>query len=186
MGTEGRGGYDRGRLDREVTGAARAGDLVSALFGAGGARKLSSAQQAARAWFSANGDRERAHTTGVWLRKSGRSGTDPIMVVRLDSGLLAQELGTNKELYLARLAHAGVSVSDIRFDVGSARGVPARGGSAAVWKGGEAPASPPPRPLSDEEMLRVERATEDLPDGLRQSAARAMRATMARRDHRND
>lgn len=185
MGTDGRGGYERSRLDREVTGAARAGDLVGALFGVGGARKLSSAQQAARAWFSANGDRERAHTTGVWLRKPGRAGVDPVMVVRLDSGLLAQELGTNKELYLARLAHAGVAVSDIRFDVGSARGASARDGAAGARKRGKQPASPPPRTLSDEEIRGVERATEGLPDGLRQSAARAMRATMARRDHRN-
>jgi hypothetical protein len=158
--------------------------LVGALFGVGGARKLSAAQRAARAWFSANGDRERAHTTGVWLRKPGRAGVDPVMVVRLDSGLLAQELGTNKELYLARLAHAGVAISDIRFDVGSARGASAHGADRAR-KGDKQPVSPPPRTLSDEEMRRVERATGGLPDGLRQSAARAMRATMARRDHRD-
>mgnify|MGYP002624396941 CR=1 FL=1 len=169
--------------DRSGSGPSRAGDLVGALFGPVGASRLSAAQQAARAWFSANGDRERAHTTGVWLRKSGRAGVDPVLVVRLDSSLLAQELGTNKDLYLTRLAHAGVSVSDIRFDVGAPRPGGGRGALATAQKE-RAAQTPPPRTLSADEQRSVERATAGLPDGLRQSAARAMRATLARqRDH---
>ena len=157
-------------------GPSRAGDLVGALFGAAGTAKLSAAQRAARAWFQANGDRERAHTTGVWLRKSGRAGVDPILVVRVDSGLLAQELGTNKDLYLARVACAGVAVSDIRFDVGRphAGPVPMRRGADAHA------AAPKPRELSAGERARVAEMTASLPDGLRQSVSRAMCATLAR------
>lgn len=154
-------------------GPARAGDLVAALFGRTATRQLSAAQSAARAWFAANGDRERAHTTGVWLRKSGRAGTDPVLVVRLDSGLLAQELGTNKDLYLARLARAGVAVSDLRLEVGAPV---SRTRKRTVAK----EALPAPRNLSQAELDRVQRATAELPEGLREAAARAMRATMAR------
>ncbi|MBR3159680.1 MAG: DUF721 domain-containing protein [Atopobiaceae bacterium] len=163
-------------VDGANRGVARAGDLVGALFGAAGTSKLSDAQRAARAWFQANGDRERAHTTGVWLRKSGRAGVDPIMVVRLDSGLLAQELGTNKDLYLARIARAGIAVSDIRFDVGRP---PSTSRPKAPTTATRVPSKP--RELSALELERVRELTSELPDGLRQSVSRAMCATLARR-----
>ena len=161
---------------REATGSGpkRAGDIIGSLFGAGGAGKLSSAQRAARGWFSANGDRERAHTTGVWLRKPGCAGKDPVMVVRLDSNLLAQELATNKELYLARLARVGVAVSDLRFEVGRARG-------PGIARGKKPKKEKPPLPdLRPADLARIEHACADLPEGLRESVFRAMRATIAR------
>lgn len=153
----------------------RAGDLVASLFGPKAMRRLSDAQRAARAWYAANGDRERSHTTGVWLRKPGRAKADPVLVVRLDSNLLAQELATNKDLYLARLARAGVQVSDLRFTVGQGRQAPAADRARARHD-----ERPQARELTAAERRRVEEATRDLPDSLRESVARAMRATMAR------
>ena len=47
--------------------------------------KQSKAQtRAARARFVANGDRERAHTTGVWLRKSTAAKADPAVELKKD------------------------------------------------------------------------------------------------------
>lgn len=155
----------------------RAGDLVRALFGGAAQARLSSAQVAARAWYAANGDRERAHTTGVWLRKSGRAGLEPVMVVRLDSNLLAQELGTNKELYLVRLAHAGVRVSDIRFTAGQPSRAPNAPTKSASAQG--KPVAPLP-PLSADDRRKVRDATCHLPDKLQKSVARAMEATLRR------
>lgn len=155
----------------------RAGDLVGALFGSVGKRGLTDAQRAARAWYASNGDRERAHTTGVWLRKSGKSGVDPTMVVRLDSNLLAQELATNKDLYLARIARMGVRISDIRFSVGA----PSRARmSAAQERTARTTPKKPLPPLDAEEIERVRQATEGLPHDLRQSVSRAMCASIAR------
>lgn len=155
-------------------GPSRAGELVAGLLGGALGRGLGDAQRAARAWYAANGDRERAHTTGVYLRKAGRAGQDPVLVVVVDSGLLAADLGTNKDIYLQRIAMRGVAVSDIRFRVGP----PAVRPTTPARKA-EAPC--PPRDLSSAEEERVDRACADLPDGLREAAARAMRATMARR-----
>ena len=154
-------------------GAQRAGDVVSALFGASGGKRLSEAQLAARAWYMCNGDRERQHTCGVWMRKSGRVGIDPVLVVRLDSNLLAQELGTNKDLYLARLSRAGVHVSDVRFVAGQRTRSAERARS-------ERAAPPPPRELTQAERERVAAATAHLPEPLQKSVSRAMCATMAR------
>ena len=152
--------------------ASRAGDLVGALLGGPLGRGLGPAQRAARAWYAANGDRERAHTTGVWLRNSGRAGVAPVLVVEVDANWLAGELATNKDLYLSRLAFRGVSVSDVRFQVGKPRPKHAQ---AAPRK-----ASPSMPKLSDEELARVERACQGLPDGLRQSVSRAMCASLRR------
>lgn len=147
-------------------------ELLAGPLGAG----MAPAARVARAWYAANGDRERRHTTGVWLRKPGRAGADPVLVVALDSNLMASELGTNKELYLSRLAFHGVAVSDIRFTV--------RRRDASVPAAARAHArrtDPPPLPdLAPADAERVRRATEGLPDGLRQSVERAMSATLRR------
>jgi hypothetical protein len=154
--------------------AQRAGDLVGALLGGSLGRGLGPAQKAARAWYAANGDRERAHTTRVWLRKSGRTGQDPVLVVELDAGWLAGELSTNKELYLSRLAFRGIRVSDICFKVGRRQDV-------AALRARPTPGEPPELArLSEEERSRVARATNNLPDGLKQSVSRAMCASLAR------
>lgn len=126
--------------------AQRAGDLVGALLGGSLGRGLGPAQKAARAWYAANGDRERAHTTRVWLRKSGRTGQDPVLVVELDAGWLAGELSTNKELYLSRLAFRGIRVSDICFKVGRRQDVAAL---RARPTPGEPPSSRDSRKRSD-------------------------------------
>lgn len=160
-------------------GAASAGDLVSSLLGGPLGRGLTQAQSVARAWYSANGDRERAHTTGVWLRKSGRAGVDPVLMVAVDSGLLAAELGTNKDLYLSRLAFRGVSVSDIRFVV---RPRAAEAGMAAAAKRKAKVSRETPLPdLTARERSNVEAVCADLPEGLRQSVSRAMCATLRKR-----
>ena len=138
--------------------------------------KQSKAQtRAARAWFVANGDRERAHTTGVWTRPGPFEGADPVLCVAVDSGLLAQELSCNKEIYLSRLAYAGVAISDIRFSV---RARP-REEVKSVSKKKDAKPKPLP-PLTESEMRQVAEATKGLPDGLRQSASQAMCASLRR------
>lgn len=163
-------------LDAIAQGPVRAGVLVDALLGGSLGKKLDASGKAARAWYAANGDRERKHTVGVWLRKSGRAGIDPVLVVALDSGLLATELGTNKDLYLQRLAFRGIRISDIRFQV--SRETSPRAQRAAVAD--KTKPKPELPDLGDAEQQRIERAVEDLPEGLKQSVSRAMCATMRR------
>ena len=182
--------YDRGGEP------SRAGDAVSMLLGGPMGRGLSAASQAARAWYAANGDRERAHTTGVWLQKSGRKGIDPVLVVALDSHLLAGELGTNKELYLSRLAFRGIAISDIRFTVrqrtdGGQKDPGGRLVPGVFRPNGQKdpgvfrPSVPPLPELTPTEIARVERATANLPEGLKQSASRAMCASLRRSKGKN-
>lgn len=164
--------YDRGG------DAQRVGTMVDALLGGTMGRSLSAAQRAARAWYAANGDRERAHTTGVWLRKSGRVGVDPILVVAVDAPWLAQELGTNKDLYLSRLSFSGLKISDIRFMVSRETSAAAR--KAQIRKDATRAEKSPLAPLTSSEQERIERATEGLPQGLKESMQRAMSASLRR------
>ena len=164
-------GSDRG-------GTASAASALSTLLSGPLGKGLSRASAAAKAWYAANGDRERAHTTGVWLKEPTRPGADPTLVVRVDSGLLASELATNKDLYLSRLAFRGVRVSNVRFTVGGDP-LPQVRKAKGEAKGGEG-ALPMRVDLTHEERARVDRATSGLPEGLRQSVSRAMCASLAR------
>lgn len=156
--------------DGPTSAADALGELLRGPLGRG----LSPAAAAARAWYAANGDRERRHTTGVWLRKAPRAGLDPVMVVGVDSNLLAQELGTNKEIYLSRLAFRGVAVSDVKF-------VPRQRADEAIEAARRPKKGAPPLPtLSELERRRVDEAVRDLPEGLRQSVSRAMCASLRR------
>lgn len=158
-------------LNGEASLASALDQLMEGPLGAG----LSRTGKVARAWYASNGDRERLHTTGVWLQKGRRDGVDPVLVVAVDSPLFATELGTNKDLYLARLSYAGVAVSDIRFTVRPPSDATDRKrGDATRHTVKELPE------LSSSELERVRQATEALPDGLRQSVSRAMRASLKR------
>ena len=152
--------------------------MVADLLGGPLGNGLTKSQRVARAWYAVNGDRERAHTTGVWLKEPTRPGADPTLVVRVDSGLLASELATNKDLYLSRLAFRGVRVSNVRFTVGGDP-LPQVRKAKGEAKGGEG-ALPMRVDLTREERARVDRATFGLPEGLRQSVSRAMCASLAR------
>ena len=153
----------------------RAGLLVSSLLSGPLGEGLSDAQRAARAWYAANGDRERAHTTGVWLRRADAPGVDPVMVVRVDSGLLASEMGTNKDIYLSRLSFHGVHISNIRFEVGQR---PQQASRLVRRKDDRPPAVS--AELTDEERRQVDEACSPIPDGLRESVSRAMCASLLR------
>jgi hypothetical protein len=79
------------------------------------ASKMSDNQRAAAAWYRANGDRERAHTTGVFLKRPRKAGAAPVLGVYVDSHAMATDFGVNKDIYLARLANIGYEVSGIEF-----------------------------------------------------------------------
>ena len=133
-------------------------------------QRMSANQRAAAAWYRANGDRERAHTAGVFLKRPRVAGAAPIMGVYVDSHAMATDFGVNKDIYLARLANVGFAVSGIEFIV-SRNGRRARTTEATQQR--EAPVEEAPQ-LSAEEQQEVESLVRDLPESLRTAAARAI------------
>ncbi len=131
--------------------------------------KMSANQRAAAAWYRANGDRERAHTTGVFLKRPRVAGAAPILGVYVDSHAMATDFGVNKDLYLARLANIGCEVSGIEF-LPSRR---TRQASDTTPTSAPPPAEPLPE-LSAEEQQAVQSLVADLPTSLQTAALKAI------------
>jgi len=139
------------------------------------ARRLSANQRAAAAWFRANGDRERNHTVGVFLKRPRATGAAPVVGVYVDSHAMATDFGVNKDIYLARLANIGFEASGIEFIVSRQ---PRRTASAS----GESRVEGHPAELPELDAMErqeVESLVRDLPESLRTAAARAV--TIAKR-----
>lgn len=134
------------------------------------ARRLSANQRAAAAWFRANGDRERNHTVGVFLKRPRSAGSAPIVGVYVDSHAMATDFGVNKDIYLARLANIGFEASGIEFVVSrQPRRATTTPGERRVEDG---PATLPE--LDAAERQEVESLVRDLPESMRAAAARAV------------
>lgn len=145
------------------------------------AARMTASQRAAAAWHRANGDRERTHTMGVFLKKSRVPGAAPVLGVYVDSHAMATDFGVNKDLYLARLANIGYEASGIEFIVSRdahARRLPASGR-------GDVRAEEPLPALSAQERKEVESLVAQLPEGLRDAASRAVENSMRREKREN-
>lgn len=134
--------------------------------------RMSFAQEAIGAWFAANGDRERAHTTRVTTRRAKANGSAPIVVVWVDSHALATDLSANKDLYLARLANQGFAVAGIEFRVDRQRAQ----APAPVVEEVEAPEEVV---LSPEDKARIDELVAQVSDALKPSVRRALEASYA-------
>ena len=121
--------------------------LLKGMFSSPEARRSMSAnQRAAYVWHNVNGDVERAHTTGVFLKEPHVKGADPILGVYVDSRMRAVDFRANREVYRARLSMGGLEVSEIEFIVSQ------YGHGAAPRKehvSGAAAAATPKTPLPD-------------------------------------
>lgn len=137
-------------------------------------------QRARAAWYGANGDIERKHTTGVFLDKTPtKKGRDPILCVYVDSHVRMSDFNANKEIYLARLHGVGLQVSGVKFRLSDARHM--RKDAGEKYEGiGKKRASVALPGLSEEERARIEDMTRSLPDGIRAKAERAIELSFRR------
>ena len=154
--------------------------IVERALGADAARHMSAAQRAHAAWFAANGDRERQHTTKVFLRAARTKGMAPVICVYVDSHAYLTDLSANRDLYLARLANQGFAVSGIEFAVdreARAKRVEARRAAKAEERHAVV------EDLTDimldvefapDEAARVRDLVDELPEGLRKSVSKAI------------
>ena len=168
---------------RRDEGGSRVGDLLRGFASKpGNAQGLSLAAKVRRAWFSVNGDIERQHTCGLFVKEPSRPGVDPLLVVYVDTRPRAVDFTANREIYVARMAMAGFRFSEMRFQVskrphGQADGEAGATASAPGDATGARPArekEPPLPELTAREREQVASACANLPEGLRESVSRAM------------
>ena len=142
------------RARREAAPAGLSG-ILSAMFD----ERADASWRVTRVWHAVNGDIERAHTTGTFVRDPRRGESGPVLVVYVDSRSRATDFSANSEVYLARLANAGLAFSKVEFRL-------------SKYARDKAPV-----PLSREESAEIERACAELPSTLRESVSRAMSAS---------
>ncbi len=153
------------------------GSFLGSFLSGGFGGRLSANQRAAAIWYRANGDTERRHTTGVFLRKGRTPALPPVLGVYVDSSSRLTDFSSSRDVYLARLANAGLELSGIEFRLTRRPRIEAAPHEARP-SGKRRPMDLPP--LGEAERDRVERLTSDLPDGLRQNASRAMELSLRR------
>lgn len=165
---------------RRAARPAPAADVFAELLDASGlARGASSTWNVYRAWHTVNGDIERAATCGLYVKKASRPGAGDVLIVYVDTRGRATDFNANREVYLARLASAGMVFSEVRFlQSKRPRKEPAQPPRAAA----PAPAAPSPSlpELSDPERAAVADAVSALPKSLRESVSKAMEASLRR------
>ncbi|MDD5799986.1 MAG: hypothetical protein PUD09_05025 [Coriobacteriales bacterium] len=171
--------FERARAaSNSMRSASSAGDLVRSVVGQRDGAKLSLNQQAARAWYSCNGDTERRHTTGVYLRRGRGANSAPVLGVYVDSHAYLNDFSAQKDLYLSRLAYFGFQVSGIEFRLSKA---------SYVARRVERTQKPQPKPwpqLDQQEEERVRQLcsmlSPSVPDSLKAAISRAVRMSFRR------
>jgi hypothetical protein len=145
-------------------------ELLPSAAGHALSSRLGAARLANRAWREANGDRERAHTTGVALVAPRGNATDPRMVVYVDSNVLLSDFRTNTDLYLARLARWGIALSGLEFRLSR--------DSSLHYHHSAPPTALPP--LAPDRAADLDKLVAKLPDGLRSHVRAAAESSLRR------
>lgn len=157
--------------------ARAAAELMHELTVSHMSEKLSANQRAALLWSKANGDRERRHTCGVYLRKARAKDAAPILGIYLDSPAMVTDFGVNKEIYLARLANVGLAVSGLEFRLSKKP----HAQQAPTASANRAPATQPLEPPSPQEQAHAQELTKRVEEPLRTSLSKAIAASLARK-----
>lgn len=167
-------------LEREVRlreeAAERVGSTIEeALELYGSRRSRDDASAVWLAWMRVNGDVERRHTSGIFIVPPRRGQEEPSLTVYVDSNVYLTDFSARREIYLARLASAGLRFSRIEFRR-SKRPVPAKN-QAEPARPRPAAAQQSLPPLDAGERREIDELCSDLPEGLHESVSRAMRAS---------
>ncbi|MCI1665806.1 MAG: hypothetical protein LKI25_05495 [Atopobiaceae bacterium] len=128
-------------------------------------------QKARLAWSRANGDLERRHTCGVFLKEGGSHTGLPTLIVYIDSSSLIQDFTCDRQLYVERLCHEGLPVVDVQFKLSRRK----RTVKKEIPPKHEVADLPP---LDVSEQRRVTEMCGKLPDALRDKAMQAMSSSL--------
>lgn len=145
------------------------GSVLEGLFGTDGAMRMNAHKRALAVWMRVNGDIERRHTCGAFIREHPPA--DPVLTIYLDARTRVVDFNANRELYLQRLAYGGLPLSRIEFRL--AKELPAR----KVPEDEEDEQLPE---LDGEELDYVRSCTAHLAEPLKTSVSKAMIVSLRR------
>lgn len=93
-------------------------DIMSSsenVFSHDGAQQLTSSKRVYMLWYKVNGNFERKHTCGLFLKEPSGKEQYPTLIVYIDKNVVMQDFRTNKGIYLIRLKAQGLILRDIQF-----------------------------------------------------------------------
>lgn len=155
-----------------------AADLVSTYLDGRLAAGANKTMQALTVWRKIAGKRAAKHTVAVWLSDPAGPLNLPDLVVYLDGNALMVDLSTNAELFVDRLAHAGLEVAHVRFKLSRKAGQIAEERMLkAERKSHEVPELPP---LTDYDRARIALDVQRIPEAMRADASKAMEMSIRR------
>lgn len=155
----------------------QAADMVRSLVTGSLERGMGQTGRAFAVWSRVCGTRALRHTVAVWVRDDPAGGM-PDLYVYLDGNTLMADLATNADLYVERLAYAGMPVRRVCFRLSRYAGQRSRLSGGGAFGQGSRPAPRELPPLTPAERSFVERSCEELPDALRKSATEAMQLSL--------
>lgn len=160
---------------RDRAGEVSISNLIGSFMSGPAMERASDNRRAGAAWYKANGDTERRHTTGVFLREDVTKGK--VLCVYVDSNAVMVEFNAMRQMYVARLSAQGFEVDGVQFLL-SREGY-------KTWMDREKDDKSQPvgdlPPLGEDEERRVAELLEtELPEGLRESVERALRLSYRR------
>ncbi len=144
--------------------------VLDGMFGTQGKMRMNAHKRALSLWMKVNGDVERRHTCGAFIKSVAHA--DPLLVIYLDSRSRVVDFNANRELYRQRLAYQGLSLSRLEFRL--AKDAFSR---ASAEKEAEAPELPE---LNEEELAYVATCVAKLAEPLKTSVSKAMIFSMRR------
>lgn len=126
-------------------------------------------------WLMANGERERAHTVGVYLNEAKGKQKLPRLIVYVDSNICVVDFNASRELYLARLEGVGLKLAGVDFKL-SRYAAQHRERQQRT----ENSKSDPLPELTEEERAYIDELVQGVPESLRVSVSKAISSSMRR------
>ena len=155
-------------------------DLLSspdAIFSANGKDQMNSAKRVYMLWYKVNGNFERKHTTGLYLKEPVGKEQYPTLIVYIDKNIVMQDFRTNKQIYLIRLKAEGLILRDIEFLLSK----PGHKSRKPVEIEPMKKKKKKLPELTEEEMAQIESLTADLSEETKQIVTKPMISAFRRR-----
>lgn len=158
------------------------GDEVDSLVNAKVRRGMSKNQLAARTWYQCNGDLERRHTTGVYLRPGRSRQSAPVLGVYVDNHACLNDFSMRKDIYLSRLAFAGLDLSGIEFRLSRQEYIDRRPKAGAKGPKKEKPVLLEPLNKEEEQTAQelVSHLSPSVPQSLKSRVSKVVELSLSR------
>ena len=133
-------------------------------------------------WYKVNGNFERKHTTGLYLKDPIGKEQYPTLIVYIDKNVVLQDFRTNKNIYLIRLKSQNLVLRDIEFKLSKSKNKAFK----QKVENKEKKIKKPLPELSSQEIKQIEELTKDLDEQIKPTVVKSMISMFKRQKQHNE